>query len=261
MEENTFFTKPYVQALLALVLAGVFAALAAYTYNVLQSSEYEFTGPPTISVTGEGEVLAVPDVGQFTFAVRAEGEDAAAAQAASAESINAIMAYLAEQGVEERDIRTQNYNLNPNYRYEERFCPVGSFCPPGEQVLDGFVVSQSVAVKVRDLDQAGDLISGVGERGATNISSLQFTIDDEEVLQAQAREMAIADAREKAQVLADDLGVNIVRIMGYWEEQMYPQPYGMGGGEMMMDKAMSAPSLPTGENQITSRVNITYVIR
>ncbi len=264
MESNTFVNKSYVQLLLALVLVGVVAALAAYTYATLESDTSQY-GPATISVTGEGEVLAVPDIGQFTFSVRAEGADANEAQQKSAESINAIISYLTDNGVAEKDIKTQNYNLNPKYRYEERVCVSGSFCPPGNPVLDGFEVSQSVAVKVRDIDNSGALISGVGERGATNISSLQFTIDDEDALQAEARAVAIADAKAKAKVLAKDLGVELDSIMGYWEDnggfdgEMYARSEVMSFNSAM--GGAPSPALPTGENKIVSRVNVTYMIK
>ena len=217
MNPQSFLSLWYVRALLVLVLIGVVTSLFTYTNLTAKQAQYSMIGPTTISVRGEGEIFARPDIGQFSFAVRAEGEDAASAQELSAESVNAIVEYLKEAGVEEKDIKTQNYNLNPRYRYEERVCVSGSFCPPGEQVVDGYEVSQSVVVKVRDIDRAGDLISGVGDRGATNISSLQFTIDDETVLKAEARAEAIADAMEKAEQLADDLDVKLVRMVGFWK--------------------------------------------
>lgn len=264
MENQSFLSLWYVRALLVLVLLGVVAALAAYTNQAIKQARYNYMGPTTINVRGTGEVLAKPDIGQFSFAVRAEGEDAATAQDLSAESINAILSYLEESGVEEKDIKTANYNLNPKYRYEQRICAANSYCPPSEPVIDGYEVTQRVEVKVRDLDKSGDLISGVGDRGATNISGLQFTIDDETVLKAEAREEAIADAKAKAKELAKDLDVRIVRMVGYYEEEYYPQPYydGYGGDMAMAESAVrKAPSLPTGESNITATVNITYEIR
>ncbi len=206
-------------------------------------------------------MFAKPDIGQFSFSVRAEGDDAAAAQEQSATAMNEILAYLTEAGVAEADVKTTGYYLNPKYVYEDRICPAGSFCPPGSPVADGFEVSQSIEVKVRDLDSSGELIAGVGERGATDISSLQFTIDDESNLKAQARDEAIADAKAKAEVLADSLGVRIVRMIGYYEEEFYPPYY---AADMAMERSAvggMAPSVPTGENSISSNVNITYEIR
>lgn len=264
---STFFSKGYVQTLLTIILLGAIAALGAYAYYTYKAAGGVYTGQLNISVRGTGEILAKPDIGQFSFSVLAEGENAAEAQDASAEAVNAIIAYLTEAGVDEDDIKTQYYNLNPKYRYEERVCAPNMYCPPGERVTDGYEVSQSIMVKVRDLDQSGELISGVGERGATNISNLQLTIDDESVLKAQAREQAITDAQEKAQELAEDLGVRLVRMTSYWEDEgPYYPAMGYGGEMMAMDaseEAMvrTAPSIPTGENTITSNVTISYEVR
>lgn len=265
MNNQSFLSLWYVQVLLVLILVSIVAALAAYTKLTLRESRYGEYGMATINVRGEGEVMARPDIGTFSFSVMAEGDDAASAQNESAEKINAITAYLAEQGIEEKDIKTSSYYLNPKYTYPTRPCAVGMYCPPGEAVIDGYEVSQTVEVKVRDLDKSGDLITGVGERGATNISGLSFTVDDESVLKAEARAAAIEDAKEKAEKLANDLGVRLVRITGYYEEEFYP-PYGYGGYDMAMERSVAqsagvSPNMPTGENQVSSIVSVTFEIR
>jgi len=139
---------------------------------------------------------------------------------------------------------------------------VGMRCPGGRQVQDGFTVNQSVQIKVRDTTSAGELIAQVGELGATNISSLQFTIDDPSAVEAEARELAIADAEAKAQVLAENLGVKIVRITSFYEQEKNQTYYGMGGD--MMERSMmeaASPNLPMGEDMTRQVVNITYEVR
>ncbi len=264
MNNQPFLSLWYVQALLVMILIGLVVSLAAYAKLTFREAKYGQYGMTTISVRGEGEVMTVPDIGTFSFSVMAEGADAAAAQNDSATKINAIIEHLKGAGIEDRDIKTSNYNLNPKYRYETRVCPANSYCPPGNPVIDGYEVSQSITVKVRDLSKAGDLITAVGERGATNISGLSFTTDDQSVLKAEARSTAIADAQEKAKVLADELGVRLVRITSFYEEEPY-QPYGYGGADMMMsaraEVAEAAPMIPTGENQVKSVVNVTFEIK
>ncbi len=264
MNNQSFMSLWYVQALLALILVAVLTSLFAYTKLTLREAKYGQYGMTSIMVRGEGEVMARPDIGAFSFSVTAEADDAASAQTQSAEKTNAILGYLEEAGVEEKDIKTSNYSLNPKYRYDTQVCAANMYCPPGNPVIDGYTVTQTVEVKVRELDKAGDLISGAGERGATNISGLAFTVDDESNLKAEAREAAIADAKEKAQVLADELGVRLVRIMNYYEEEGYPMPYAAGyGGDAMMarSEAAVAPSLPTGESTTRSTVSITFEVR
>jgi len=261
--ETGLFNSSRNQTLGTLVLIMLIIALGAYVHYTLRQAKYLYTGPVTISVNGEGEVMAVPDIGQFSFAVTASGEDAATAQSESANKMNAVLDFLKNEGVEEKDIKTESYNMYPKYRYEPRPCPAGSFCP-NEQVFDGFEVSQTVSVKVRDIQNAGVLIANVGDLGATNISGLNFTIDDTDRLMEEARVQAIADAKAKAKVLSDELGVRFVEMVGYHENDgYYPMPYFGRGGDMveMGVKDMMAPSLPTGENVVRSQVTITYKVR
>lgn len=265
MNNQPFLSLWYVQALLVLVLVGILTSLAAYTKLTLREAKYGQYGVTSINVRGEGEAVSRPDIGTFSFSVTAEAPDAAGAQSSSAEKTNAVLAFLAESGVEEKDIKTSGYSLNPKYRYEDRVCAANMYCPPGNPVIDGYEVTQTVTVKVRDLNKVGDLVSGTGERGATNISSLSFTVDDESELKAEARAAAIADAKEKAEALAADLGVRLVRIMNYYEEDGGAMPYGYGGmadaSMMLKSEAAVSPQLPTGEGTISSIVNITFEVR
>ncbi len=218
----------------------------------------------TISFIGEGEVFAVADIASFNFSVTEEAVTATEAQDNSAKKINAILDYLEDQGVKEKDIKTTNYNVYPRYEWTERPCN-GYYCPPsGERELVGYEVSQSITVKIRETEKAGTILSGVGELGATNISSLNFTIDDEDDLKREARQLAIKDAKAKAKELARDLDVKLVRIVSFSESgyrpyyakglEMTVMDSGMGGGEI-------APEIPMGENKISSNVTIVYEIK
>ncbi len=253
---QSFFSNKYaIPATLLLLLAGT-VALGANAYKTL-STEEPWEGPVTVSVSGMSEVMAVPDVAQFSFSVRAEGETATNAQDASAESINAIMTFLEENEVAKEDIKTEGYNLFPKYRYEQRPCTT-NYCP-GEQIQDGFEVYQTITVKVRNTENAGTLLSGVGEAGATDISGLNFSIDDTDALKQQARTEAIAEAKEQAQMLADALGVRLGRMMSYYEEDpSTPYYYGMGGDMKAQSEMAVTPSIPTGESTVTSKVNLVY---
>lgn len=261
-----FFSSKTTRVLVSVALGMLILALASYAILNFKNARTAGEMPANISVEGRGEVQAVPDVGQFSFSVLASGATASEVQEASGTKINDILAYLKAEGVEEKDIKTQDYNLYPKYRWEERACAVGMYCPPGEQVQDGFEVTQTVTVKVRDTAKAGTLVAGVGDKGATNISGISFVVDDEEALKAQARDVAIADAKAKAEKLADQLGVDLIRIVsfyenpGYYPMPMYEKSYDMVAQEGM-GGANTAPSMPTGEQTTTIMVNITYEIR
>ncbi len=265
--QGGFFSTVQMRILGGLVLLMVMILMASFATLNFEKVEFLNPMPATITVSGEGEVLAVPDVGQFSFSVNAEGVDASEAQELSGTKINDILNYLKEQGIEDKDIKTQNYNMYPKWRYEERECfSINSYCPPGERVQDGFEVSQTVMVKIRQTDTSGQIIAGVGERGATNISSLSFTIDDTDALKAEAREMAIQDAKQKAVTLAEQLGVRLTRMQYYYEDE------GMHYEPMYAERAMSfdmadesagfgGAQMPVGEDATTARVTITYEVK
>ena len=221
----------------------------------------------TISVSGTGEVTAIPDVATFTFSVMEEAKDVATAQTAAAEKTNAILAFLEDEGIEDADIKTTGYNVYPRYDYVQREIQCITYpCvqPGGEQVLRGYQVTQSVTVTVRETDEAGTLLSGVGSRGATNVSGLSFTIDDEDALVREARQKAINDAKEKAERLADDLDVRLVRIVSFNESggDYYPRyDYAYAEDAMATKAGGVSPEIPVGENTITRTVHIVYEIR
>ncbi len=220
----------------------------------------------TINVSGYGEAFGAPDIATFSFTVSSEKSTVAAAQADATAKINAITAYLKAQGVADKDVRTSDYSINPQYDYTTEACAVGVPCRGGTQVLRGYEVRQTTSVKVRDTAKAGDLLTGVGSKGATEVSGLSFTFDDPNKLQNDARQSAIADAKQKADLLAKQLGVSLVRVVSYNDSGNYPTPYyakdmAMGMGGTASNQAAEAPSISIGENKVSSNVNITYEIR
>lgn len=267
--QNIDSANYWVKAAGAAALGVLTLFLLVGTVGALKYVKYIGSGVAAsnvISVSGHGEVFAVPDTATFTFSVREEAKQVETAQETATKKGNDIIAFLKGEGVEDKDIQTIAYNVNPLYDYVQDTCANG-ICRGGKQVLRGFEVSQTVSVKVRDTELAGELLSGIGSKGVSDVSGLSFTIDDEDQLQDEARAAAIEEAREKAEALADELGVNIVRVVGFSENSYgYPTPYAYGRGGVAMDMAENAvksvaPSLPTGENKITSDVSVTYEIR
>jgi uncharacterized protein YggE len=258
-----FFNEKHNRVLGTIVLITAGLALLSYAFLNMQMVKNSYPMPTNISVNGEGEASAIPNVGQFSFSVAADGKTAAEAQEKSGTKINEILAYLKEQGVEEKDVKTRDYNLSPRYKYNERPCAFNSYCPPSEPVADGFDVSQTVEVKVRDTAKSGDLISGVGDKGATNMSGLAFTVDDTSAVKAEARTKAIADAKMKTEKIAADLGVEIVRITSFYEMEGYysPEPYMAKEMAMSEDADFGGANIPVGENTTKVQVSISYEVR
>lgn len=250
--------------IIVLLLLGVFL----FAESIKSFREYSFVGSGvpvtnTISVSGEGEMFAIPDTAVFTFSVIETAETVAATEDLASEKVNAAVEALKEMGIEEKDIKTVSFNLYPKYEWNTPEC-LRYPCPGRTQVQTGFELNQSVQVKVRDTAQAGGAIETVTGLEVQNVSGLSFSVADEDEVMAEARTLAIEDAKVKAEALAEELGVRLVRIVGFNEQGGdMPMPYmarsealGLGGA---MDDA--AVSLPAGEDRIVSNVHIVYEIR
>lgn len=250
----------------SIVVALVILSLFLAAKLVAEVKGFRFIGSnpqnqSVISVTGKGEVVGIPDIATFSFSVTEESLIVKTAQDEAAKQTNAILAFLKAQGVEEKDVKTSGYNIYPRYEYStaNALYPY----PQGKQKLAAYVVSQSVTVKIRDLANAGKILGGLGELGATDVSGLSFDFDKRDDLVKEARDKAIKEARSEATKLAKSLGVSLVRIVSYSEGGYYPiygktvmaEAYGRGGD------ASVVPEIPVGEDKIISNVTITYEIK
>ena len=166
------------------------------------------------------------------------------------------------QSVDEKDVKTEGYSVEPRYQYYG--CETGA-CPP--PAIVGYTVRQTVAVKVRDFAKAGEILSGVVTNGANSVSSLNFTIDDPTEVQAEARAEAIAKAKAKAKEIARAGGFSVGRLLSIDEGGYlpYPQPsyatmeaYGRGGAG---DAAKIAPPIEPGSQDVQVTVSLRYEIR
>ena len=248
--QKIFFT------LLAILLVYVIFWVGTVIRNNIE--EYYHIGQAdrqerTISLDATAKVTATPDIAMTTLGMIATGETVAAAQTANTAVMNQLTARLAELGIASADMRTTNYNIYPQYNYTSE----------EGRILEGYEVSQSVSVKIRDLDKANQVIALAGEVGANSVSGLQFTIDDREVYLEEARMEALKKVYTKAQALSQALGVRIVSIVSYGEYEtsgdvspyMYDKSaYGMGGAE-------ATPDIQSGSMDVEMSVNITFEIR
>lgn len=217
----------------------------------------------TIVVAGKGEVIAIPDITTITFSVVEQATTVSDAQSKATAKMNKALDVLKGLGVEEKDVKTTDYSAYPRYEYLSQVCTMYSCPPSGTQKLIGYEVRQSIMVKIRNIADAGKILGNIGETGVSDISGLNFTVDDQDAKVREARKSAIDDAKEQATQLAKDLGVKLGDIVSFNESGNYPMPIyyakdmamGMGG------VSESAPQLPVGENKITSNVTIVYEIK
>ena len=218
----------------------------------------------TITVNGDGQATLPPDVAKISFTVQNTAATVVDAQAATTKQANAAIAFVKEQGIDDKDVKTLSYNIYPQYSYPNP-CSRGELCPAynGTPKITGYQVSETVQVTVRDLASVGTFLGGLGKLSVQNVSGPDFSLDDSTAGYDAARADAIAKAKAQATLLSRQLGVRLGKIVNFSESsgyRPYPMIYGMGGS-MMDTKEASAPSLPTGENTYSTSVSITYEIR
>lgn len=254
MADQTITVRPPVWALLtAVVIGGVF-------YIAGKQIETDIADPTehaTISVSGEGRAFVTPDIAQLSVGVQTGRQPtAAAAMERLKTNMDAVIAAVKAQGIEDKDINTQSFYLSPVYDWTT-----------GGQIPRGFEANQSLSIKVRDLDKVSDILGATTAAGANQSGGVQFTVDDPEAKRAEARQEAIDKAQAKAEVLAGQLGVKLGKILNFSEgygggpiPPMYysREAYGVGGADMAEEKA--AVQLPVGEQEVNLSVTITYEI-
>ncbi len=250
--------------LVLLIILSVYFAVKA----VAEVKSYRFIGGGTpssniISFDGKGEVFAAPDLATISLTIRETASTVKDAQAEVTKKETAVLDFLDKAGIEKKDIKTESYTSYPKYNSVTPCYSYGMPCKQNSPKIVGYETSEYISVKVRDLTKAGDILNGIGLAGVSEISGPDFSIENETNLREKARKMAIDEAKAKAESLAKDLGVHLIRIVGFSDDSNHPYYYAKA--EMMNQDASGtlapAPALPAGENKITSNVSISYEIR
>lgn len=229
--------------LIAVTLGGLF-------YITGKTIEVNATNPATVTVNGEGKVQAPPTVAELNFGVTTGAQKTAKDAIAKLQTdMNAVLAEVKKQGITDADVRTQQFSLYPQYDWSNN-----------TQTLRGYEASQSLAVKVRDLDKVGTVLSAVTSAGANQSGGINFVIDEPEELRGQARAKAIEQAQQKAAELASTLGMRLGKVKGFTENYGDPNfpPIAYGKAEGMGGGSDAALSIPAGEQEVRVTVNITY---
>ncbi len=255
----------YIVLVLMIIVSVYFLAK-----TVSEIKAYRFIGGGTsasniISFDGKGEVSASPDLATVSLTIREESKDMKEAQTKVTTKEAAVLDFLEKNGVAKKDIKTENYSTYPKYDYGNPCYSYGGIpCRQTPPKIIGYEVSEYLSVKIRDLAKAGEIVQGIGGIGISEINGPDFTVEKADQLKEEARKIAIDDAKNKAEALAGDLGVHLVRIVNFSENGNYPMPMyekSMMAADRVGGAPAQAPALPTGESKITSNVTITYEIR
>ncbi|TMV08987.1 DUF541 domain-containing protein [Ruegeria sediminis] len=226
-------------------LAFLIAALVAATTALADAQERRIT------VTGTGSAEAAPDMATITLGVTNQDTEAAAAMWATSEVVAQILTRLEQMGVEPRDVQTRDLSVSPVWNRN----------PEKEDEapkITGFVASNRVFVRLRDLDQLGEVLDAVIRDGANEFGGLSFGVLDPEPLAATARAEAVADAMAKAQQLAEAAGLKLGKVISIDEHGAVGRPM-MRMSEMAMADAGSVP-VAAGEIAVEASVSMVFEI-
>lgn len=201
----------------------------------------------TITLTGRGTVDHAPDIAMINVGVQVEAKTAADAMAQQATQMNGVFNAVKAAGIADRDMQTGNMSLNPVYEYPNNARPR----------LTGYQATNTIAIKVRKLDTLGKTLDAVVKGGGNTINGIQFSIDEPEKFQNEARMEAIQDAAAKAELYAKAVGYKVKRIVTISEQEFYPQPP-MPMMMRMQDVAAEATPIAAGEVSLTQTVNVVF---
>jgi len=202
-------------------------------------------------VNGHGEVNAAPDIATLQLGISAQRASVAEAQAEAATAMDKVMTVLKQGGVANNDIQTQYFSIQQVTRWDK---------DKQQEIVVGYRVSNMVMAKIREIAKAGSIIDAVAEAGGdlTRIDNISFSIDDPSEYRKEARDKAMADAKAKAEQLANLSGVRLGKPTYISESisyPVYPPP-------VRVAEAAPVPVTPIspGEMKISLDIQVAYAI-
>lgn len=244
-----------VMASILLGLLSIFLVINFFNPGKL-SLDVQSTAHPevrTITVSGEGKVVVKPDIAEISVSVISEDKTVSKVIKSNTEKMNGVIDKMKTLGIDEKDMTTSGYNLNPVYNYPENLPPV----------ITGYRLDQTLALKIRNLDLVDNVIDDATTAGANDVYGLTFTLDNDTEIMNQAREKAFAEAKKKAEMMAEAAGVKLGDVYTFSEGSNVPYPtpyYGMAKMAYAVEEDMATPNIQSGSQEYTDNVSITYEI-
>lgn len=245
----------YLQKLLFTLLTIIFFFVSLFVYTKLVGpipfniDSVVTTKADTFTVTGEGSSTIEPDSAVVNVGVAVTAETAAAAQTQLNEKINQVIGAIKALGIQEDDIKTQNYNVNPNYDYSS----------PTQRITN-YSASTTLTITVKDINKVNSVVDTATESGANQIGGVTFESQNSKKAEEEARKEAVGNAKAQAEQAARIAGFKLGRLINYSEENLGPiRPFdslkqdtvGIGGG---------GADIQPGVNEITVIVSLSYEI-
>jgi uncharacterized protein YggE len=240
-----------ISVVLSLAALGA-ALLIATPLTAAQTIPVPTQDTQGISVVGSGIVLAPPNIARITLGVEVFDPSLANAQADASRRMDAVIASLKAAGIQDADIRTVAFSINPQYDSRDQT----------QAVLRGYQVQNLVEARTSNAAGVGALVDSAVAAGATRVVGIQFESDNTENLKNQARDQAMQNARAKAEQLARDAGVSLGRPIRIEESDVG------GVNPLRADVAPAAlaahaPSTPVqpGELRVQTMVRVLWAIQ
>jgi len=240
-------------AIVALIVSGLLAFLG----TACEGDKITVASPngntlQGITVSGEGKATGQPDIAILSLGISTLRPTVAEARNEAASTMQKVIDSLKGNGVAEKDIQSAQYSIYPEYDYSI----------VASQKLLGYRITNTVTIKVRDIDKTSDVLDGATAAGGdlTQVQGISFTIDEPDALRDQAREDAVKDAKARAQRLADTAGVKLGDPISITESSVSP-PVPMRDallGEAA--EANTATPIQPGELDIDLTVQVVFAI-
>jgi len=247
---SQIYLENFMKLLSILMLCG--ALVAQLPTNNVMAAE---TGPATLSVSATGTAAAVPDIATLSLTVQRERKTARQALDANNEAMASVLASMRAEGIKERDLQTSGFNIQPRLVYPKS--AKGEQKPPR---IVGYIVRNSLTVRVRDLSGLGAILDKSVTLGINSGGAISFGSDKPAPIIEEARKSAVARALAKAGTLAEAAGVKLGDIVEISESNRQPpRPRALGRMEAAVARDAAVP-IATGENVYSVTVNIRWAL-
>ena len=207
---------------------------------------------PGIVTVGDATVKVKPDVALVTVGAVAQAPTAAEAQAQVADRTDRILKKAKDLGVADKDVKNAGYNIQPQYASGPNQAPR----------ITGYQATQQIALTLRNVDGAGKALDALVQGDAGNTINIRFALDDAKPTQAEARRLAIEDARSKADAMARTAGVHVGRVIAISDQSASgPIPLDFKGAVGAAVPAAAQVQVPAGELDVVVRVQVQFEIQ
>lgn len=236
---------------IAIVILSVIGGLV-YKFKTIPGNT-----PQELSVSGEGKVYVIPDLATIDLSIVNEGNEASDIKAIISKNTNAMNGLITDikgLGIDEKDIKTIQYSLTPQYNWTE----------DRGQVFIGYKLTNTILVTIRDFTKIGDVLGKANDRGTNLIGNISFSVEDPEKAQQEARMQAIEKAKQKAEDIAKASGIKLgklINVQDSYTPRYYDSAYKSAVAPSGLGGSTPSPEIQSGQQEVDSTVILIYRVK